>query len=190
METDNKLKRAGALGIEALAGTDVLNGRVEGRKVFEKIIKHMECLPLDTILPLDFSGIKFLDYSCADEIICRIIARIRSGELGVRFLIQNVSSIIEENIAVALDARDLCCLFEQKGEMRIVGKISDPLKVTYEFALKKGTVTAGEVERAFKIKVSASSNRLATLESMGLIYKIEEGSTGRGGKRYLYRVVS
>ena len=190
MDNSVKLTRAAILSVRTLAGTDILNGREEGRKVFEKLVKHLESQPLDTILPLSFAGIKFLDYSCADEIVYRTISRITSGELGARFIVlQNVSTSLEENITVALNTRDVCCLLEEQKEIRVIGKISDPISNTYSFAARKGMITAGEVGDEVKTKVSASSNRLTTLERMGLIYKVEEVPTGRGGKQYVYRVV-
>lgn len=191
MEMDNKLKRAEALAIASIAGTEVLNGREEGRKIFDKIVQRLESLSVDTLLPISFEGVKFLDYSCADEIICRTVSRIRSRDIDSRFIIiQDASPTVEENILIALTTRETCCLLERGNKVEVIGKISEPLRETYTFALKKGVVTTGEVEKEFGLKVSACSNRLATLESMGLIYKVEEGPTGRGGKRYLFRVVS
>jgi predicted transcriptional regulator len=105
-------------------------------------------------------------------------------------VLQDLSATVRENIEAALRERDLCCLSQVEDNIEILGKISEPLRQTFEFARHKGFITTADVEKKFKLQASAGSNRLSTLEKMGLIYKVEEGPTSRGGKQYTFRVVS
>ena len=194
MEANQVLKRAAPLGIVGLAGADILNGRPAGVQVFEQVIRHLQSLPAEQILPLDFQGVKFLDYSCADEIFGKVLARINRGELEGKFVvIQNASETVLENIGMALRERDLCCpALDGEGTIRVAGKISDPLLRTYKLALERRTVTTGDVGEHFRqenLATSAASNRLVALGKMGLLYKVEEGPSEHGGRQYVYVAV-
>src|SRR5438128_2232866 len=100
------LKRQKAYLVKGSA--DILSGREEGKALAEKALKHLEVLEPDSILPLDFSKVKFIDFSCADEFLTKIIRRITSGELGTRFIVlQGMPLNVEENISAVLIIRDL-----------------------------------------------------------------------------------
>lgn len=167
----------------------ILNGRDVGARIFEKIVSELRSLG-DVIIPLSFRDVEFLDFSCADEIVCKMLLRIRAGELGSRFVLTDITGSLLENAEVALNERDLCCVLREEAVTRVIGKISDPLRETWEFAKKKGIVTTRDVEDHFRIKTSASSNRLASLERMGLLILTQEGPTDRGGRQYTYQAVA
>lgn len=191
MEAVLGLSRADPLQVSSIQdGEGILNGRAQGKRIFEHIVRHLDQLPSEVVLPLNFSGVQFLDISCADEIIGRLITRIRSGELGGKFiLIQNADGTVEENIRAALDLRDprLCCPLEDAGRTRIIGTISEELRETYELALRKGTMTTHDLHGQIAgLKLTAASNRLITLERMGLLYKVP---ADRGGRQFVYQAV-
>lgn len=184
------LKRQKAYLVKGTA--EILSGREEGKALAEKALSHLEVLEPDSILPLDFCKVKFIDFSCADEFLTKIIRRITSGELGTRFIVlQGMSPNVEENISAVLIIRDLVCpKLSRDGDVELLGKIGTELVDTYKLAAKKGKITASDVkEIAPRLGVSAISNRLARLHKMGLLLRIKEVGIQTGGRQFVYMPV-
>ena len=171
---------------------EILSGREEGRALAEKILERMEQLDPDSILPLDFRGVAFIDFSCADELLTRVLRRIISGELGTRFImLQGMSPNIEENVSAVFTIRQLACpKVTREGTVGILGKIGTELLETYKLAARKGKITARDVfEIAPRVRISAISNRLAKLQKIGLLMRTREIGVGTGGRQFVYEPV-
>ena len=96
--------------------TDLLNGRQAGRELADRLLAQLAASEPDSILPVSFGKLRFMDFSCADELLTRVLRRIRSGELGTRFiLLQDLPPSVEENIAAVFALRDLVCPKRTKG---------------------------------------------------------------------------
>ena len=172
--------------------TDLLNGRQEGRELADRLLAQLAASEPDSILPVDFGKVRFMDFSCADELMTRVLRRIRSGELGTRFiLLQDLSPSVEENLAAVFAIRDLVCPKRTLGgKIELLGKIGPELAETYQLAVRKGTITAREVMAiAPDVGISAISNRLAKLQTMGLLVRTKEGAPASGGRQFAYHAV-
>ena len=54
-------------------------------------------------MPLDFSDVQFIDISCADEFLTKLLMRIGSGEMGNRYVfIQNANQSVRETLEAVL----------------------------------------------------------------------------------------
>ncbi len=177
----------------AVAGrTDLLNGRPEGRELADRLLAQLAASEPDSILPVDFGQVRFMDFSCADELMTRVLRRIRSGELGTRFiLLQDLPPSVEENLAAVFAIRDLVCpKLTKGGKIELLGKIGPELTATYQLAVRKGRITAREVMAiAPDVGISAISNRLAKLHTLGLLVRTQEGAPASGGRQYVYQAV-
>jgi DNA-binding transcriptional ArsR family regulator len=172
--------------------SDRLDGRDEGARLRDEIINRLESDAADIILPLDFSKVKSIDFSFADEMLCRLIRRILSGDLGERFVIlEGLSDSAKESLYMALKERDLVCIFiKPNSEIEILGKLSDELKGTYFSAVAKGKITARDIFDPEKMSnISAASNRLTSLKEMGLLTKAKDEVVNGGGRQYVYEPV-
>jgi hypothetical protein len=172
--------------------TELLNGRQEGRELADRLLAQLAASEPDSMLPVDFGKVTFMDFSCADELMTRVLRRIRSGELGTRFiLLQGLSPSVEENLAAVFAIRDLVCpKLTKGGKIELLGKIGQELAETYQLAVRKGTITAREVMAiAPDVGASAISNRLAKLQTMGLLVRTKEGAPASGGRQFVYRAV-
>jgi len=59
------------------------------------------------IVALDFSGIGVIDYSCADEIVAKLVSRLTGGEYGNRYIVlTGLNGNQKENIEVARERKD------------------------------------------------------------------------------------
>ncbi len=172
--------------------TDLLNGRREGRELADRLLAQLAASEPDSILPVDFGKVRFMDFSCADELMTRVLRRIRSGELGTRFiLLQDLSPSVEENLAAVFAIRDLVCPKGTKGgKVELLGKIGPELTETYQLAVRKGQITARDVMAiAPDVGISAISNRLAKLQTMGLLVRTKDASPESGGRQFVYQAV-
>ena len=172
--------------------TELLNGRQEGRELADRLLAQLEASEPDSILPVDFGKVNFIDFSCADELMTRVLRRIKSGELGTRFiLLQDIPPSVEENLAAVFAIRDLVCpRLTKGGKIELLGKIGPELAETYNLAVRKGTITARDVMAiAPDVGISAISNRLAKLQTMGLLVRTKEGAPASGGRQFIYQAV-
>jgi hypothetical protein len=98
---------------------------------------------------------------------------------------------VEENIAAVFAIRDLVCPKRTKGgKIELLGKIGPELAETYQLAVRKGRITAREVLAiAPGVGISAISNRLAKLQTMGLLVRTQEGARESGGRQFVYQAV-
>jgi predicted transcriptional regulator len=171
---------------------EMLSGREEGARIREAILKKLESEAADIVLPLNFSKVKFIDFSFADEVICRLLRRIQSGELGDKFVVlEELSDSLKENISVALKERELVCVYvKQNSEVEILGKLSDELRNTYFAAVSKGKITTRDIFDLDKMdNISAASNRLTRLKDMGLLTKTKDEVVTGGGRQYVYEAI-
>ncbi|MDD5584334.1 MAG: DUF4325 domain-containing protein [Candidatus Omnitrophica bacterium] len=182
------LKRITAFAIDQ----EMLNGREEGARIREEILRKLESEAPDIVLPLDFSKVKFIDFSFADEMLGRLLRRTQSGELGERFVVlEGLNDSLKENLHIALKEKELVCVFiKPNSEVEILGKLSDELKNTYFAAVKKGKITARDIFELDKMdNISAASNRLTRLKEMGLLTKTKDEVVNGGGRQYVYEAV-
>ena len=180
------LKRTDAYVIQTEDG--ILEGRPQGKNLREAIVDHLESLAPDTVLPIDFHKVRFLDFSCADELIAKLVRRIVGGDLSERhILIKNASETLRENISPALTLRQLACIYEgNNGVPELLGKVSPELRETYEFALRRDQFTARDLVAETGKSIAASSNRLARLKSLGLIVWIGSEAGDAGGRQNIF----
>ena len=181
----------------------LLGGR--GRQalvVKDALLRHLEEAPANSVTPLDLCRVEFLDFSAADEIIAKVLLRLRSGELGSRYVVlQGVGEAPRESINAALLARDLVCPIRPcdcenakheetaQDDKLVLGSLPQPLLETYCLALERGQITARDVADTFGLKISACSNRLTKLQELRLFHRTGEEVIDRGGKQFLYEAV-
>lgn len=179
--------------IEAfIIDTELLSGRPEGARIRDQVLDKLEHEATDIILPLDFSKVKFIDFSFTDEMLGRIIRRVMSGDMGERYIVlESLSDSLRENINVALKERELVCVYvKSNSEIEILGKLSEELKKTYFAAVEKGKITARDILGLENMEnISAASNRLTRLKDLGLLTKSADEVVTGGGRQYVYEPV-
>src|SRR3990172_3787147 len=94
-------------------GSSDLVTRPSGQAIRERIERDIEKEKNGEVIALDFSNIGIIDYSCADEIVAKLISRLLSGEYGDRYLmLAGLNENQKENIEVALERKDLAVMAE------------------------------------------------------------------------------
>ncbi len=157
-------------------GSSDLVTRPSGQAIRERIERDIEKEENGTVLTLDFSKIGIIDYSCADEIIAKLISRLLSGEYGEKYIIlSGLTENQKENIEVALERKDLAVIAEMReGKKVLIGNLNNYLLETLNMILKKGKITAGDLSAALKLPANTSGTRLLNLHKKRLVKRMDE----------------
>lgn len=157
-------------------GSKDLVTRPSGEKIRRRVERDMEKEPEGAVVALDFSKIGIIDYSCADEIVAKLVSRLLSGEYGDKYLLlTGLNENQKENIEVALERKDLAVVVEMRdGTRALIGSLNNYLKETLQFIEKKGEATANEFAQALKLPANTSGTRLLNLHKKRLVKRVEE----------------
>lgn len=163
--------------------------RPSGRAVRVRIERDLEKEPDGSIVSLDFSEIGVIDYSCADEIVTKLVSRLLSGEYGDRYLLLiGLNENQKENIEVALERKDLAIVAEMRDAGRVVlGNLNNYLKDTLDFIVNKKKATSKDLSDARKLEANTSGTRLLNLHKKRLVKRVEEARAD--GKIWVYELL-
>jgi Fic family protein len=167
-------------------GSNDLVTRQSGQIVRERIEADIGQEKDGTVVALDFSRISIIDFSCADEIVAKLISRLISGEYGDKYItLTGLNENQKENIEVALERKDLAIMAELKdGKKMLLGSLNNYLKETLQLILKKERITAKELSEIMKLAANTSGTRLLNLYKKRLVKRIDEMRDG--GKVWVY----
>jgi hypothetical protein len=167
-------------------GSSDLVTRPSGQVIRERIEKDIGTEKDGEVIALDFSKIGVIDYSCADEIIAKLISRLLSGEYGDRYVfLRGLTENQKENIEVALERKDIAIMAEMKdGRKVLLGNLNNYLKETLNFVLKQGKVTAKDLSETLKIEANTSGTRLLNLHKKRIVKRTEVIKDG--GRVWVY----
>jgi hypothetical protein len=167
-------------------GSNNLVTRPSGEKIRQRIERDIEREPEGAVIALDFSKIGVIDYSCADEVVAKLVSRLLSGEYDDKYLLlTGLNENQRENIEVALERKDLAIMAEMKdGERAVLGSLNNYLKDTLDFISKKKKVTSRELADAKKLEPNTSGTRLLNLYKKRLVKRV--GETGGEGAMWAY----
>ncbi len=170
-------------------GSKDLVTRPSGQAIRERIEQDIEKEPEGAVISLDFSKIGVIDYSCADEIVAKLVSRLVSGEYGDKYLLlAGLNENQKENIEVAVERKDLAVVAEMKdGTRGVLGTLNSYLKDTLDFIVKKKKATSKELADAKKIEANTSGTRLLNLYKKRLVKRVEEYRSD--GKIWVYELL-
>jgi len=170
------------INYELKAEAGLLIGREEGKKIKEAICQKLEELAPITVMQLDFSQVEFIDVSCADEIVVKVLARLQAGEFPDRFFIlSNIKVQHRENVETALEVAEKAVIAK---EFFILGKLMNSYRQALEEVMRRGAITARELQQALQYStVNEASTKLSYLYQQCLIAREPFRRPVRGGGR-------
>jgi len=157
-------------------GSKHLVTRPSGEEIRRRIERDMEREPDGAVVALDFVKIGIIDYSCADEIVAKLVSRLLGGEYGDKYLIlTGLNENQKENIEVALERKGLAVMAAMKdGERIVLGNLNNYLKDTLAFVSARRKVTAKDLADVRKLEANTSGTRLLNLHKKRLVKRTEE----------------
>ena len=150
--------------------------RPSGQTIRERIERELETAQEGEVISLDFAKIGVIDYSCADEIVAKLVSRLLSGEYGDKYLLlTGLNENQKENVEVAIERKGLAVAAEmQDGSRLVLGSLNSYLKDTLDFIVEKKKATSRDLADARKIEANTSGTRLLNLHKKRLVKRTEE----------------
>jgi hypothetical protein len=173
---------------ELASGSSNLVTRETGRVIREAIESRLEREPEGTVVAMDFSHVGIIDFSCADEIISKLLARLQGAEYGDKYVVlQGLTPTHEENIAVALERKKLAILVSRAdGSWRLLGSLNPYLNEALQFVMQQREITARDLADDTQVEISLASTKLLNLFKARLVQRSSERLPD-GGRQFIYR---
>jgi hypothetical protein len=171
-----------------MGGSSNLVTRATGRTIRESIEARLEREPAGTVVALDFSHVGIIDFSCADEVVGKLMARLQGQEYGDKYVIlQGLTPTHEENIAVALERKKLAALVSRPdGSWQLLGVLNPYLHEALQFVMAHKEVTARDLADETAVEISLASTKLLNLFKARLVQRSSERLPD-GGRQFVYR---
>ena len=162
--------------------------RETGRDIRESIEARLEREPEGAVIALDFSHVGIIDFSCADEFISKLVARLQGLEYGDKyFILHGLTPTHEENIAVALERKKLAVLVSRAdGSWRLLGSLNPYLNEALQFVMSEKEITARDLADDTHVEISLASTKLLNLFKARLVQRSSERLPD-GGRQFIYR---
>ena len=156
-----------------------LGTRAEGESAQRALAASLRALPPDGQLLVSLEGLEVLSTSFADEVIGRTYDGLVRGIYGDRTMVLRSSSDdLADAVDVKLDRRKLAmlCLFD--GGWRLLGAQTEAMRETLEVIVSAGVTTTRVIAETLDIALNASVNRVALLDRLRLVRRVEIGKNG------------
>ncbi len=122
--------------------------RPTGAAVRSGIEQQLEEIGDRTLTVIDFSHVGLLDFSCADEIVAKLLLRYGHDVTGreVYFLFRGVNDSHLDAIETVLERHRLAIVAESEdGERMLVGNVNDTERRTWEAMCRLGSAVVADV---------------------------------------------
>jgi len=170
-------------------GSSDLVTRHSGQVIRDRIERDIAKEENGAVIALDFSKIGVIDYSCADEIVAKLLSRLLSGEYSDRYItLIGLNENQRENIEVALERKGLAVMLDMgDGEKVLLGSLNNYLNETLKIIIKKGTITAKGLSEVMNLEANTSGTRLLNLHKKRLVKRTDE--IREGGRVWVYECI-
>ena len=125
---------------------------------------------------IDFSEVTILDYSCADEVVARLIKAYLQDERprDAFFLFRGVQDWHQEPIEVVLERQSLAAVIQPaEGQVQLVGTVSDVEREVWMEIERRGHLPAAGASEAFDTEDARMA--LARIVTRRLVFSGPEG---------------
>jgi len=163
--------------------------RKVAKKYREEVWDRIEQMGPNCVLRLDFHNVQFIDVSCADEVVGRILARLEAGELRDRYMIlSGVKNQHKENIDTALRVSKKAIIVVNDGKWGFLGELVKSHQEVLAHVVQKNGITASELkEKMAYWSVNQASASLGALYKKRLIAReLYRRPVPGGGRRFRY----
>ena len=153
--------------------------RSTGAAVRSSIEAALGATPGEASVVLDFSSVRVLDCSCADEVVAKLLLRRPTGPGGPVwwFVIRGLSDVHAEEIDYVLRRQGLALVVEEEdGGIRLLGQVEPSAAAAWRVVLERGGADEGEVADALVLPAADARRALEALAGAGIVR--------RAGDRY------
>ncbi|HET7229269.1 MAG TPA: hypothetical protein VFJ16_04670 [Longimicrobium sp.] len=135
---------------------------------------HDGCLSI-----LDFTQVRVLDYSCADEIVAKLLLRFSGDErpADAFFVVRGVQEHHEEAIEAVLERHNLLLVArDDEGAVKLLGTANPMHRAAWECLVRRGRAGASDVAEDTGLAADAAEAALASLLAHRVATRYPDGS--------------
>jgi hypothetical protein len=126
-----------------------------------------------TLTVIDFSQVSMIDFSCADEVIAKLLLRYEAPAEAY-FLFRGVTEEHWEAIEAVLERRGLALVLEQADGIHVVGTLSEEERRVWEMVQRLGRAPLEELAEALASTEPDVANSLDGLRRRRLVMRVGE----------------
>ncbi|MCE2900071.1 MAG: hypothetical protein ACK6DP_11685 [Gemmatimonas sp.] len=158
--------------------------RPTGAAVRTAIEQQVRELAAPDVTTIDFSQVNLLDFSCADEIVAKLLLRYTADD-GLRgyLTFRGLHEGHLDPIETVLERHALALVSWHEGEAELFGYVDDDERAHWEVVRAHGPIRAPAVAEVLAVSESAAHAHLVRLERRRLIMLRDEGYTVPGAVR-------
>lgn len=130
---------------------------------------------------LDFSQVHVLDYSCADEIVAKLLLRYSETDRPVDayFVARGLQEHHLESVEAVLERRELLLVTEvDSGPMRLLGPRDEREERCWTVVVSRGRLNEREVVELCDLTADEATRVIERLLSCRVIVRLPDGSIG------------
>ena len=173
--------------------------RPTGAAVRTEIETQVAALEGRTLTVIDFSNVNLLDFSCADEIVAKLLLRFSGGPPCADgsgpppthdgyFIFRGLHDAHLDAIETVLERHGLALVAESEEGAQLVGTVDDGDRRAWEEVCRLGSAAAEELAGAIGSSVEDTRSRLDALERRRLVMRLDGsyvaiGAIGGGAAR-------
>ena len=157
--------------------------RPTGAAVRDGIEKQLSELGDRSLTVIDFSHVGLLDYSCADEIVAKLLMRYAadSAPRDAYFLFRGVSDSHLDAIETVLERHGLAIVAQaDDGSVMLVGTLDDPERRTWQAMYKLGRAMSADLAREAGLAPDQMERVLGALCKRRLAMELDGGYVAVG----------
>ncbi len=152
--------------------------RPTGVAVRQAIEAALAELPEPNVTVIDFAHVKMLDFSCADEVVGKLLDFYQNAEAQPQryFLIRGAHDGHLEAIEAVLERYNLAVIVQdESGSLRLVGTLEDGARRAWQVVKTEGRCGPLEVGRALGAPADAALHLLDDLSARRLVMRRDDG---------------
>ncbi len=133
---------------------------------------------------IDFSHVGMIDFSCADEVIAKLLLRYANVERAGReayFLFRGVTDDHWDAIETVLERHRLALVLETDDGARVVGIVDDGERTVWEKVYELGRTAPSDLASALGAGESECEAALDALHRRRLVMRTDDGYIAVGG---------
>ena len=132
---------------------------------------------------IDFSHVSMIDFSCADEVVAKLLMRYTDDEApgDAYFLFRGVNDDHWDAISAVLDRHGLALALEADDGVRVVGVLSDDERRAWRAAYDLGRVGAADVASELGADPADAERALDSLCRRRLVMRVDGDYVAVGG---------
>ena len=151
------------------------------RELIEQLLSESRDRALTVI---DFSQVSMMDFSCADEVIAKLLIRYVSDEpppQDAYFIFRGVTEDHRDAIDAVLERHGLALAIEQADRIELMGVLTDAERKVWDASYRLGRAPAADVARQVDADLTEALDALDALCRRRLMMRVDDAYVVVGG---------